>query len=60
MAKFDIMKAISGLFGAGKRAAPAETAPASGTLSPDAETFNLITENGDFLVTENGDNLVAE
>ena len=60
MAKFDIMKAISGLFGAGKSAAPDKTAPASGTISPDAGTFDLVTENGDFLVTENGDNLVAE
>jgi hypothetical protein len=62
MSKFPIFKSIAGLFGAAKApsASPAARAPAGPSLQDDLETFDLITEEGDFLVTENGDNLVAD
>ena len=62
MPRFQFLKSITGLFGAPKPAdaAPAARAAAGPAPQDDIETFNLITEEGDFLVTENGDNLVAD
>ena len=58
MPKFPILERVAGFFGAAK--APSARAPAGPSPQDDVETFNLITEEGDFLVTENGDNLVAD
>ena len=57
-----LQKNVAGLFGAAKRPSGTPVAPAPAGPSPqdDLETFDLITEEGDFLVTENGDNLVAD
>jgi hypothetical protein len=62
MPRFQFLKSITGLFGAPTPAgaAPAARAAAGPVPQDDLETFNLITEEGDFLVTENGDNLVAD
>ena len=62
MPRFQFLRRITGLFGATKPAgpAPAARAPAGPAPQDDLETFNLITEEGDFLITENGDNLVAD
>ena len=62
MPKFPILERVAGFFGAAKApSAPAAArAPAGPSPQDDLETFDLITEEGDFLVTENGDNLVAD